>query len=152
MDEYNISTNGMPTTPPLTGTEGVSAGAQERSPKPRRSKMMLWLALAVIIIAAIVATVIINPGGVLDNVVPDGANNSASVVAVVNGQELNRSELDARVSQARSILEAQGATFDTVEKQNELENLSLENLINETLLIQEPSPNSLVGKRHYWLS
>jgi parvulin-like peptidyl-prolyl isomerase len=103
--------------------------------RPRGNKI-IWVIIVFILLTLAVLAVWFNVGGIKDKIGQDGSENAATV-ALVNGQKLRFSELTARVAQARTILEGQGATFETDEQLKELQNLSLENLINETLLIQE---------------
>jgi parvulin-like peptidyl-prolyl isomerase len=109
--------------------------------KKQKGGKLLWVAIILIVLAGIAIAIVFNPGGILDRVVPE--DETGETVALVNGQKLRRSELVARVSQARSIFEAQGAKFETEEQIKELEDLSLENLINETLLIQEANDKGI---------
>lgn len=68
----------------------------------------------------------------------DGSARSGDVVARVNGEEVTRGELDARVLQTEQQLQAQGqgAQLEQEDAREQLEQQALEQLISQKLILQ----------------
>ena len=95
--------------------------------------LTIYIAIAVLVIAAIVAFVILN------NNDTEVAPEEGPVVAVVNGQDITREEFNRRLDDAKKAITAQGqaAQLDDPEIVAQLENQVFDQAIIDTLIFQE---------------
>lgn len=106
-------------------------------------KKTLFIALGVLIVAGGAAYFVINNenSAVADNT----ANDSSDVVAVVNGENITRSDFMERVNQAKQALKDQGLgdQLDNPQAEAQLEDQVFEQMINTELVLQAVADQGL---------
>lgn len=66
-------------------------------------------------------------------------------VAVVNGEKITRSEFDLRFNQIKEIAKSQGANLEDEKIVKEIEKTTLDEMINEKILIQDAKNKGLIA-------
>lgn len=69
---------------------------------------------------------------------------SGDFVAVVNGEKIEKSEFDLRFNQSKGIAKLQGANLEDEKIVKEIEKTTLEEMINEKILIQDAKKKGLI--------
>lgn len=109
-------------------------------PKKSRAKKII---LIIIILLAI--------GGVASYFMMGNFNNWKKIsilggdsVAVVNGEKITRSEFDSRFNQTKELAKSQGANLEDEKIVKEIEKTTLDEMINEKILIQDAKKKGLI--------
>lgn len=107
-----------------------------------KNKQLLTAGAAVLAIALV--------GGALyfTGYLPDfSGSGDKQVVATVNGEEITKAQLDARIEQNKTAYEAQGADLDDPETYAEIQKQSLEYIVNEELILQDAAAKNITASQ-----
>lgn len=110
------------------------------TPKKSKAKKIILIIIILLVIGG--ATFYFMTGGFkLEKINILGGDS----VAVVNGEKIIRSEFDLRFNQTKEIAKSQGANLEDEKIVKEIEKTTLDEMINEKILIQDAKNKGLIA-------
>lgn len=110
--------------------------------KKSRAKKIILIIIILLVVGGAVSYFMIGDFNIGKKI---GVSFGGDSVAVVNGEKITRSEFDLRFNQTKEIAKSQGANLTDEKIVKEIEKTTLEEMINEKILIQDAKKKGLIA-------